>query len=97
MNPAEHQAVVDVAKVVVNEYFDHYLTEVWPKQIGIMLSSHNNDALAHDPRFVIHTLTCPMKRKMDHLKWMVAGGAAVAGVAGTLITEHIGAIIRALI
>jgi hypothetical protein len=93
MDAKEHQATVDVAKVVVNEYFDHYLTEVFPSQLDRMFQSHNQDAEAHEVRFKV---LVKAKRKMDRILWMILGGAAVVSVLGTLLIEHLSAVIKAL-
>ena len=96
MNIIERQQVIDLCDLQINRYFDHYLTTVFPHQIEAMFAAHNQDAEAHDPRFEIHLDACPTKKRMDKWKWMMLGGSAVAGVVGTLLVEHLGAVIRAL-
>ena len=85
MTPSEHQQTVDIAQLVVNQYFDHYLTDVFPGQMREMFAAHNQDAEAHEPR--LGSLV-KMKRQIDRLKWMIAGGSAVAGFVGALIVQH---------
>jgi hypothetical protein len=96
MTPADHQAIVDASKVVVSEFFGHYLDVTFPAQIERILRGHNHDVEAHAAVLDVHTKTCPTKKRVDKLKWMIAGGAAVAGSAAALLAEHLPAVIRAL-
>jgi hypothetical protein len=72
MTPQEHQQVVDIARLCAHEYFDHYLTDVFPKQM--------------DHYFKGHVESCPVGKKVDRLKWMVAGMSALV-VAGVTVGE----------
>jgi hypothetical protein len=86
-----------MARLCVHEYFDHYLTDIFPQQTRALFAAHNQDAEAHDPRFSIHTKNCPTARRVDRLKWMIAGGSVVAGATMTLLVEHLPAILKALL
>ena len=76
MTPEEHQATVDTAKVAINEYFDHYLGEVFPKQMDRMFAGHNADIEAHPVQMKALFNT---KKKVDRWTWMIAGMSALIG------------------
>lgn len=76
MTPEDHQTVVDASKVVVNEYFDHYLTEVFPKTLDRMFAGHNSDINAHPVQMKALFDT---KKKVDRWTWMIAGMSALFG------------------
>ena len=78
MTPEDHQSVVDVSKVVVNEYFDHYLTEVFPKTMDRLFSGHNSDINAHPEQM---TALFRNKKRVDRWTWMFAGMSAMFGTA----------------
>ena len=94
MTPEQHQDTVDIAKLQVHEYFDHYLGEVFPRQISEIMDAHNGAAVAHEVRIAPLYRT---KKSFERFRWMILGGAAVAGCLGTLVAEHLGAIIKALL
>ena len=96
LSAAEHQSVVDIADLAVNRYFDHYLSDVFPEQLGRMFSSHNQDAEAHAPRFKIHEGGCETRRRLDRFVWMVAGGSAVGGFVGSQIVANWSALVKLL-
>ena len=77
MTPEEHQATVDIAKVAINEYFDHYLSEVFPKQMDRMFAGHNSDINAHPEQM---TALFKTKKKVDRWTWMFAGMSALFGM-----------------
>ena len=78
MTPEDHQSVVDVSKVVVNEYFDHYLSDVFPKTLDRLFQAHNDDLKAHPAQM---TALFKTKRKVDVWTWMFAGMSALVGTA----------------
>jgi len=78
MTPEDHQAVVDASKVVVNEYFDHYLTEVFPKTVDRLFGTHNSDINAHPEQM---TTLFRTKKRVDRWTWMFAGMSALVGSA----------------
>jgi hypothetical protein len=94
MTAAEHQQMVDIARLQVHEYFDHYLTEVFPTQICSIIDAHDKDGMAHEVR--IGPLDT-MKRSFYRYKWMILGGVAVLGFVGGVLAPHIPAIIKALL
>jgi hypothetical protein len=81
MTPQEHQAISDLAELRIHEYFDHYLTNVFPGQVGRIMEAHNADVNAHPTQF--KTLAS-VKRKVDRTGWMLAGMSALAGAIGSL-------------
>jgi hypothetical protein len=96
MNREDHDRTVEIAKLAINEYFDHYLSQVFPGQMERLFGAHNQDAGAHVPQFEIHVKTCPTRRKVSRVLWMVAGGAAVLGAGIGLLFDHAGAIFKIL-
>jgi len=94
VTPEEHQATVDIARLHVHEYFDHYLTDVFPAQMERLFRDHNKDSRAHGPRFAFHLATCVTKKRLDRARWMLGGGSAVGGFVVALFAEHLGDIIR---
>jgi hypothetical protein len=86
--------MVDIARLQVHEYFDHYLTDVFPQQIVGIMRAHNQDAEAHEPRVAPLNR---MHRQFTKYKWMVLGGVAVLGFVGGVLAPHIPAIIKALL
>ena len=97
MNVAEQNEVKTIADLSVNQYFDHYLTEVFPEQLRRFATAHNQDAEAHEPVFEVHKKTCPTKATVDRWKWMIAGGSAVIGAVVGAVASHAGAIFHALV
>jgi len=80
VTPEEHQAVLDIAKLAVNEYFDHYLSEVFPRQMDRMFAAHNVDMTSHPEMF---TTLFKTKARVDRWTWMIAGMSALIGVVMT--------------
>ena len=91
MTPEEHQAVEDIARLNVHVYFDHYLTDIFPRQIKEILGSHNQDAEAHDVRIAPLEKS---RRKMTRLVWMILGGSVVVGAIGGVLVEHLPQLFR---
>lgn len=94
MTPAERQVIVDVARLQVHEYFDHYLANVFPRQIDVILAGHNRDAEAHEPRF---RPLMRAKQRFDRLIWLVIGGSTVIGAVGGFIASHLPQILKAIL
>jgi hypothetical protein len=65
---------MDVAEVMVNRYFDHYLTDVFPQQMELLLKTHNADEGAHKGTI----------RKIHRGGWMIAGVSAFIAAAGAV-------------
>jgi hypothetical protein len=93
MNKEDHDRTIEIAKLTVHEYFDHYLTDVFPQQTAAIISAHDQDAEAHRP--VIIPLQ-RLKQRVDRVLWMVAGGAAVIGAGAGIFLDHAGDILRAV-
>jgi len=70
MSPQERQQVIDLAQLQINQYFDHYLSEVFPKQMKLY--------------FDTHSVACPVKRRVDRFTWTVTGMSALLTLAVTL-------------
>lgn len=63
----------DRAELVVRRYFDHYLEDVFPIQVRLMIKAHDGDRKAHGSA----------ERKINRI---VYGIAAIVGVLGVLVT-----------
>lgn len=87
----DRQDVENIAKVQVREYFDHYLDHTLPRQLKTIFEAHNQDAEAHQ---VLIGPLMKVRKRAQRLIWMVLGGAAVVGVVGTLIVEHLSAVVQ---
>lgn len=80
----DQQTITNLAKLVVHEYFDHYLNEVWPKNEARLVSAmqtaittHNQDVRAH----------AGVARRFDRFFWVLIGVSMSSGIGiGTLIT-----------
>jgi hypothetical protein len=96
MTPAEHQQIMDIAELQVNKYFDHYLTDVFPDQMIRMFGNHNQDAEAHNPRFVVHLKTCPTQQRLNKVMWTLAGGSAVVGFGLAIVVRYLPNIVKVL-
>lgn len=66
-----------VAEVVVGRYFDHYLEQVFPKQIEQIMSAHNDSTSAHGG----------VLEQFKKLKWSLMGVAAAGGIGGVGLTK----------
>ena len=58
-----------VAELKVRQYFDHYLTATFPKQVQAMIDAHNSDREAHGG----------VERRFNRLFWMGIGMALATG------------------
>jgi hypothetical protein len=81
MSPQERQEVIDLAQLSIHQYFDHYLTEVFPPQMKHIMLAHDESVVAHEERFAPLIRSA---RKFNRIMWTVAGGIAVAGFFGTI-------------
>jgi hypothetical protein len=72
MTEADHKQTMEMAELAVNRYFDHYLSEVFPKQMDLYLNAHIN--------------ACPTGKKVARLGWMIAGATALVSVCVTVGT-----------
>ena len=94
MTNSERQAIMDIAELQVNRYFDHYLTDIFPKQMDAIMGGHNQDAEAHEPRF---KPLCAAKRRFERFQWMILGGAAVIGAVFGVVASHLPKILEVLV
>lgn len=76
MNREDHDRTVELIQLGIHEYFDHYLTDVFPKQMELYLGAHNSDSEAHQGAI----------KKINRGGWMVAGMSALIGFVGALGT-----------
>ena len=93
MTPQERQHAIDLIDLQINRYFDHYLTDVFPRQMDRMFASHNRDVEAHPVQF---TTIVKTKRRVDRVLWMIAGGSTVIGLIGGLVAGRLPALVKAL-
>ena len=93
MNSADERQVTTISRLQVHEYFDHYLTDVFPQQMDAIIDGHNQDAEAHEPRLGPLVKT---QQQFNRLRWVVVGGGAVIGVVSGVIVRYGPIIIRAI-
>jgi hypothetical protein len=93
VTPAEHQQIAELTELQVHRYFDHYLTDVFPKQMDRCFAAHNSDVDAHPEAFGTMRKT---KRRVDRVLWMIAGGSAVGGAIFGAAAGKFPAVLRAL-
>lgn len=65
LNKQQRQEVKDIAELEVRRYFDHYLREVFPKQ----LRAHDQNVFAHGG----------IVRKFARFKYLLVGFGAAGG------------------
>ena len=78
--------MVDLIRLQIHEYFDHYLTEVFPEQVGTIVGAHDKDIEAHAGQLE------PLKkaaRMMDRTRWMLLGAMAILGGLLSLVGEKL--------
>lgn len=66
-----------VAELVVSRYFDHYLEQVFPRQIQQIMDAHNDSTSAHGG----------VLEQFKKLKWSLMGVAAAGGIGGVGLTK----------
>jgi hypothetical protein len=80
------QEQIDLIRLQIHEYFDHYLTEVFPKQVGAIVGAHDKDTEAHAGQLE------PLKkaaRMMDRTRWMFLGAVAILSGLLSLVGEKV--------
>lgn len=72
----EMRQVEQIAELAVRQYFDHYLTDVFPQQVRairehthLMVERHDQSDRAHGS----------VERRFNRLVWLTAGMAAAGG------------------
>lgn len=72
LNETDKQEVQMIAELEVRQYFDHYLTEIFPKQLAVTLEAHDQNCGAHGS----------ITKRFERFKWMLIGLAAGGGISG---------------
>lgn len=67
----QRQEVTTIAKLTVHEYFDHYLTNVFPESIQTILNAHDHNCAAHGS----------VTKRFERFKWLLIGLAGGSGIA----------------
>lgn len=70
LNENQRDEVKDIAELKVRQYFDEYLTNVFPSQVKQMITEHDNNPTAHDG----------VAGEVKKAKWLLTGAAAVFGI-----------------
>lgn len=70
----EIERIKELAELETRRYFDHYLEEIFPKQVELFIDAHNECPEAHGG----------VEKKVSRTLWMLAGGAAVLGAGAGL-------------
>ena len=73
------QQAHDIAELEVNRYFDHYLTEVFPKQVDRLFAAHNTDATAHPTLVPTHVESCKWGKLFTKARLLIAGVCLAGG------------------
>lgn len=79
MNDDTRKEVEEIAELKVHQYFDHYLTEVFPVQVHQVIRAHDRDVTAHAALLDVHQKTCAPGKRLRRVLYMIAGASAVVG------------------
>lgn len=71
----ERTEVNDIAELKIRQYFDDYLTNVFPSQVKQLIELHDSDDKAHGA----------VERRFDKTFWVMIGVAFAGGGAGALV------------
>jgi hypothetical protein len=74
----------EIAELEVRRYFDHYLREVFPKQVKELISHHDRNVFAHGG----------IVRKFAQAKYLVVGFACAGGFIGGAGLERLIGLLR---
>lgn len=81
MTDAECKKMEMIAELTVQRFFDHYLEEVFPKQLTATILAHNQDVTAHASQIKGAVETATTKLKLWVYGLMFGGGCGLgAGV-----------------
>jgi hypothetical protein len=75
LNADDRDEVGIIAELEVHRYFDHYLTETFPKQM--------------DRLFATHVVECPVAKKIDRVKWLTYGLLVACSAGATVTVEKL--------
>lgn len=85
MNGDECKKMEMVAELTVQRFFDHYLEEVFPKQLSATILAHNQDVTAHAPQIKGAVETAAARLKLWVYGLMFGGGVgAGAGITAVV-------------
>lgn len=96
IKPECREEISDLAKLRIHEYFDHYLTNVFPKQAKALFASHDADVRAHQDVLLVHEKTCRTGTTIKRWKWMIAGAFSLIGIIGTIGVEQLLRVLKVL-
>lgn len=82
MTPEECKKMEMVAEATTQRFFNHYLEEVFPKQLTATITAHNRDVTAHAPQIKGAVEMATARLKLWVLGLVFGGGIGLgAGVA----------------
>lgn len=73
------QQVSQMAELEVRRYFDHYLTNVFPKQVEAVVKAHDDANDAHGGRI----------KNLDKMRWVLTGAVGLLGLVGGVSIDKI--------
>lgn len=79
LSPEQIQQIKEIAELEVRRYFDHYLNEVFPRQLKTAIEAHDSDDRAHGS----------VEIRLDRAVWVFVGVALASGGMGALVTRFI--------
>ena len=77
MNPADCEKTKLVARVEVQDYFNHYLEEVFPEQLERSITAHNLDVTAHSVQ-----IKTAIKAESSRVRLWIVGLIFAGGFGG---------------
>lgn len=80
LSRADREEVVAIADARVERFFNHYLLNIFPKQVGGLIRAHDTNVFAHGG----------LARRFAKLKYLILGFAAAGGFGVAKIGDLIG-------
>ncbi len=77
MTEREYKEMELIAKVSVQEFFSHYLNEVFPEQLAAAITAHNKDVTAH-----VRQIKIAVQAESSRFKLWLAGLLLTGGFGG---------------
>jgi len=74
--------IEDKAELQVRRYFDHYMSEVFPRQVTTLIDIHDASDKAHGG----------VKVRLNKIIWMATGIAAAGGASGAIAAKVVAAL-----